>query len=50
MVELKSLTFDDQLAVLSERGLVGEAGQIRANLEAARPAESVELSVLTVSR
>ena len=50
MVEMKSLTFDAQVAVLAERGLVREGSELSAELESARPAEPVERSVLTVSR
>jgi hypothetical protein len=48
MVEMKSLTFDEQVAALAERGLVDSA--LRVRLDSARPAEAVEMSVLTVSR
>jgi len=50
MVEMKTLSFDDQVAELSERGLLDEGAELRAKLESARPQRPVQLSVLTVSR
>jgi Family of unknown function (DUF5701) len=50
MVEMLTLTFDEQVMRLVERGLVGDEAQLRKLLESARPAEEAERSVLTVSR
>ena len=50
MVEMQTLSFDEQLAALSERGVgVGEAA-FREALETARPAEPQERSLLVWSR
>jgi hypothetical protein len=50
MVEMLTLTFDEQVMRLVERGLVDDAAQFRKLLESARPIEEPERSVLTVSR
>lgn len=44
------MTFDDQAGALRERGIVGDEAQWRTVLEAARPVEPVERSVLALSR
>jgi hypothetical protein len=50
MVEMRTLSFDEQLAVLSERGLLGDDWGFREGLESARPAEPQERSLLAWSR
>jgi hypothetical protein len=50
MVEVATMTFDDQVATLCQLGLVGDDAAFRTVLEPARPAEPAERSVLTVSR
>jgi hypothetical protein len=44
------LSFDDQAAAFLGRGLADDEARLRATLEAARPAEPAERSVLAVSR
>ena len=50
MIELATMSFDEQASALLERGLVDDEAALRAALEAARPRTAVERSVLTVSR
>ena len=50
MIELATMSFDEQATALLERGLVDDEAALRAALEAARPRTAVERSVLTVSR
>ena len=50
MVAVETLTFDEQVEALKERGIVDDEPRLRAILEAARPAEPVERSVITLSR
>lgn len=50
MVQMQTMTFDEQAKVLLERGIVGDEAKLRPILEAVRPAERVERSVLTLSR
>ena len=50
MVAVETLTFDEQVEALRERGIVDDEARLRAIVEAARPAEPVERSVLTLSR
>ena len=47
MVEMVTMTFDEQVAALVRRGLVDDEAGFR-ELESARPAEPVERSVLTI--
>jgi hypothetical protein len=47
---METLAFDEQAKALLERGLVDDEAKLRGILEAARPAEPVERSVLTLSR
>ena len=49
MVEVVTMSFDEQVAALLERGLVDEAAFLTL-VETARPAEPAERSVLTLSR
>ena len=50
MVEMKSLSFDEQLAALRERGVGDGAPEFEAALESARPVTPVERSLLAWSR
>jgi hypothetical protein len=50
MVEMTTMTFDQQVATLLERGIVDDEAGLRAALERARPTAPVERSVLTISR
>jgi Family of unknown function (DUF5701) len=50
MVEMATMTFDEQVTTLLQRGLVDDGAALRRTLESARPAEPVARSVLTVSR
>jgi hypothetical protein len=50
MGEVQTLTFEQQVAALLERRLVGDAEALRAKLEAVRPGTPQQRSVLTVSR
>ncbi|MGH2837081.1 MAG: DUF5701 family protein [Thermoleophilaceae bacterium] len=47
---MTTMTFDQQVAALLERGLAGNEATLRATLECARPASPEERSVLAVSR
>ena len=50
MVEMATMTFDEQLTALLQRGFSDDDGELRTLIESARPAEPVVRSVLTVSR
>jgi Family of unknown function (DUF5701) len=50
MVEMATMTFDEQVTTLLQRRLGDDEAAFRRTLEAARPAEPVTRSVLTVSR
>jgi hypothetical protein len=50
MVEMVTLSFDEQVTALLERDLVDDESRFRALLESARPADEATRSVLTVSR
>jgi hypothetical protein len=50
MVEMVTMTFDEQVATLLQRDVVDDRAAFRAMLESARPAEPAAQSVLTVSR
>ncbi|HET6999205.1 MAG TPA: DUF5701 family protein [Solirubrobacterales bacterium] len=50
MVEMRTMSFDEQLAALSERGVAGDGPAFRAALESARPSETQERSMLAWSR
>jgi Family of unknown function (DUF5701) len=50
MVEMATMTFDEQVTTLLQRRLGDDEAAFRRTLEAARPAEPVARSVLTVSR
>jgi hypothetical protein len=50
MVEMGTMSFDDQVAALLERDLADDRPAFRTTLESARPAEAVERSILSVSR
>ena len=50
MVEMVTMTFDEQVATLLQRDLVDDQAAFRAMLESARPAEPQARSVLTVLR
>jgi Family of unknown function (DUF5701) len=49
MVEMATMTFDEQVTALLRRGLADDEVAFRRVLESARPAEPVAQSVLTVS-
>jgi hypothetical protein len=50
MVEMLTMSFDEQVTALLERGLVDDSAALRTVLESARSARPAERSVLTVSR
>jgi Family of unknown function (DUF5701) len=50
MVEMVTLSFDEQVTALLERDLVDDESRFRTVLESARPADEAPRSVLTVSR
>jgi Family of unknown function (DUF5701) len=50
MVEMDTISFDDQVAALLERGVADDEAAFRTVVESARPAEPAVRSVLTVSR
>lgn len=50
MVEMVTMSFDEQVTALLERGLVDDESRMRTVLESARPAQEAPRSVLTVSR
>jgi len=50
MVQMETLPFDEQAEAILKRGVVDDETELRAILEAARPAGPVERSVLTMSR
>ena len=50
MVEMATMTFDEQVAALLRRGLSDDDEAFRALVESARPREPVTRSVLTLSR
>jgi hypothetical protein len=50
MVEMTTLTFDEQLEAMMKHGLVADAESLRASLESARPSESLPRSILAPSR
>jgi len=50
MVEMKTLSFDEQLAALGERGVGAGQSEFEVALEVARPAEVEERSLLAWSR
>jgi Family of unknown function (DUF5701) len=50
MVEMVTMSFDEQVTALLERDLVDDEAAFRALLESARPEEPAARSVLTVSR
>jgi hypothetical protein len=50
MVEVATMTFEEQVRTLLQRGLVDDEAAFRKMLEPARPVEPVARSVLTVSR
>jgi Family of unknown function (DUF5701)/NAD dependent epimerase/dehydratase family len=50
MVEVATMTFEEQVRTLLQRGLVDDEAAFRKMLEPARPVEPMARSVLTVSR
>jgi hypothetical protein len=50
MVEVTTMPFDEQVSTLCRRGLVDDEAALRSALEAARPTEPAERSVLTAAR
>jgi hypothetical protein len=50
MVEMATMTFDEQVTTLLQRRLVDDEAAFRRTLESARPAEPLARSVLTASR
>jgi hypothetical protein len=50
MVDMETMTFDEQVTTLVRRGLVDDEAAFRTMLESARPAAPAGRSVLTVSR
>ncbi len=50
MVEVETLSFDEQVGTLVRRGLAHDEAELREVLETARPVEPVARSVLTLSR